>query len=157
MNLQYILYHLSFLTIYFPFSKSTQNKGIVTMKTGLGEISPCSIGLQFYAELNNTADEDFFVELMADECCINFHEDMDCDSIEIIGESSEIIRKGKYLLTDTYEKINFKVVAPVHDAKFKFQTGFLFLDLGWVTKLSDNGIAANHKAFLTILCGDIKQ
>ena len=41
--------------------------------------------------------------------------------------------------------------------KFEFQTVFSFLQLDRVTKISNNGIAANRKAFFTIFCRGSKQ
>lgn len=105
MNLhKNILFYITFLTIYFHKSTSTRNKRLVVAKSGIKEVSPCSIGLQFFSVINNTSEEDYYVELLTDECCIESSGDLDCESVEILGETADVIEKGN-LQKDIFESL----------------------------------------------------
>lgn len=84
------LYFISF--IFLPTALLLKELRIT--KSGSAPASVCKIGLEFFAELNNTSGEDFHVELLPDECCLKGAEGDDCDSLQIIGECSEVIPKG---------------------------------------------------------------
>uniref|UniRef100_A0A2A4JRH5 Generative cell specific-1/HAP2 domain-containing protein n=1 Tax=Heliothis virescens TaxID=7102 RepID=A0A2A4JRH5_HELVI len=68
------------------------SKNIVS-KSGLGQVIPCSIGLQFYAEINNTSGEDCSVEIHPDECCLDTN-DAKCNIVEVIGTAADNIPEG---------------------------------------------------------------
>nr|XP_021197955.2 uncharacterized protein LOC110381866 [Helicoverpa armigera] len=68
------------------------SKNIVS-KSGLGQVIPCSIGLQFYAEINNTSGEDCTVEIHPDECCLDAN-DAKCNIVEVIGTAADHIPEG---------------------------------------------------------------
>ncbi|KAH9630865.1 hypothetical protein HF086_014606 [Spodoptera exigua] len=83
-------FYISF--ILFNIVMCVFSKNIVT-KSGLDHIVPCSVGLKFFAEINNTSGDDCVVEIHPDECCLESN-DAKCNIIEVIGSATESIPEG---------------------------------------------------------------
>ncbi|XP_026745122.1 uncharacterized protein LOC113506479 [Trichoplusia ni] len=83
-------FYISF--ILFNIIMCVCSKNIVT-KSGLHQPTPCSIGLKFFAEINNTSGEDCTVEIHPDECCL-VSNDSQCNIVELIGSATDFIPEG---------------------------------------------------------------
>ncbi|XP_013176191.1 PREDICTED: uncharacterized protein LOC106124262 isoform X1 [Papilio xuthus] len=93
--------------IYIYLSKFiiALESGLKLLGTGLESVSPCAIGLQFYIVVNNTSEQDYEVQLSPEQCCLKSDYNLDCDTINIVGNCLENIPKGT-------KKI-LKLVAPI--------------------------------------------
>ncbi|XP_028177312.1 uncharacterized protein LOC114365059 [Ostrinia furnacalis] len=90
------------------FELSTNgNKDLIVENKGVENISPCAAGLVFFADVNNTADEDFNIEMTPDQCCLDTESEEDCEVVEMIGDCVETVPGGT---TKT-----LKLVAPLID------------------------------------------
>lgn len=68
------------------------SKNIVT-KSGVEEVLPGSVGLQFFAEINNTSGEELSVEVLPEECCLEAG-DSRCNVVELVGSASDTVPTG---------------------------------------------------------------
>ncbi|KAM3955481.1 uncharacterized protein ACR2FA_010610 [Aphomia sociella] len=93
---------------------------ISIMDSGLDTVNPSTVGLQFFAIVNNTSDTDFEIELNPDECCLNVEPNLDCDVLEILGDIVERIPRGT---TKT-----LKMVAPLLDPFERYGYCIFYLD-----------------------------
>ncbi|KAL0809221.1 hypothetical protein ABMA28_011441 [Loxostege sticticalis] len=90
---KYFLCIMTFL-IRFEELSSIGNKELTIQNKGVETVSGCSVGLVFYADVNNTSDEDFEVEASPDQCCLDIGSEEDCDVVEMIGDCMETVPKG---------------------------------------------------------------
>lgn len=84
--------------IYIYLSKFiiALESGLKLLGTGLESVSPCAIGLQFYVVINNTSERDYEVQLSPEQCCLKSDYNLDCDTINIVGNCLENIPKGNF-------------------------------------------------------------
>ncbi|XP_059061519.1 uncharacterized protein LOC131854420 [Achroia grisella] len=99
---RYFCIIISFVTLYIQAKDD-----INIMNYGLDVVSPFSIGLQFFVNVNNTSDNDIEAELIPDECCLKMEPNLNCDILEAIGDCIQNIPKGSTKM--------FKMVAPLLD------------------------------------------
>ncbi|XP_045770363.1 uncharacterized protein LOC123870911 [Maniola jurtina] len=104
-----IFYNYIFtIALIFTFLHKTAtdtNRELVYSECGLTAPSPASIGLVFFMKINNTSDKnDYDVEIIPDECCLE-EDEIDCDTLQIIGGCRDSIAKG--------ETKTVKVIAPL--------------------------------------------
>ncbi|XP_035456486.2 uncharacterized protein LOC118280514 [Spodoptera frugiperda] len=115
-------FYISF--ILFNIVMCVFSKNIVT-KSGLDHINPYSVGLKFFAEINNTSGDDCMVEIHPDECCLEAN-DAKCNIVEVIGSATDSIAEGttKTLhlvapLLDPYDRKGFCTIYVDYKSKTK--------------------------------------
>ncbi|KAJ2943444.1 hypothetical protein O0L34_g12251 [Tuta absoluta] len=85
-----------------------KNEELKISEVGVDPASRCSVGLIFFVNVNNTSVfDDFHVELVPDQCCLEGGSSLDCNVLEVVGNCLVMIPKGK--------SSTLKLVAPILD------------------------------------------
>ncbi|OWR47071.1 hypothetical protein KGM_200037 [Danaus plexippus plexippus] len=85
----------------------TEKNPDLQFETGLDTLTPSTIGLTFYANINNTSENDYDIEVKPDECCLEDGNRLDCDYLRILDELRTAVSNGSTK--------NLKLVAPLLD------------------------------------------
>lgn len=114
MNLYEYIYNLSYIIIFISPLVNTAGNCELKILNDSFIVIPNTIGLQLTANANNTSEiDDFEVNFVPDQCCLDIDKKLDCGIMQIYGECVDVIPKGKGFSMSSKSQIRSLATSPI--------------------------------------------